>query len=370
MDYTQDIISAVTRYQARKVRELTKHLPLNEANLPVGFWQTDVVLGVLHDWKPDDSAPQSVSTAISTGVSDPEDAMFIGLFEDSPFDEAWIELSYSEGFPTIPGIGTYFWDKLPGEAAKHFQCFQAYVNLPGLRTLVDLAQHKDIQALGLNFQALQNLFYLYYWELRSKSYDFFKEIIRQKNRLDAANALEAANLIAAQSLKNRVLARLENRFDELNGRELIDLYKTAIAVERISVGLNPNAPGSGKSTGFTAGVSGIQVDAPEGSVINIGQVNVQNNVHGQGPQNRLRQALRDPSSAGALQFLALKMQGADVKQLPEPVTPDVTADVSGNESSRPASGDGENTEDNVIDLAELQQERDTQEIQNRIFTVK
>lgn len=371
MDYQTQIAEAVTKFQSKAMRDLTKQIPCNKLGLPLGFWQTDIALEKLHNL-PDEEQPSSTTPTpemevASDAMTKPKGAVveFGGeLFGDSPLDEAWIELSYAEGFPTIPGIGSYFWDRLPGEPRSNFEAFKAYTELPGIRAIQKLVEVPTIRAANLTFVGLQNLFHLYYWELRARCYDFFKEIVRQRDRLDAASSLDIENLTSAQRLKRKAFDLLDAKIEDLSGRELVDVLKVAVSLERISVGLNPNGPMKGVNSGLFGDVpEGTQINA---GVLNIQQINMQNpaedSIHKS--QNLLRQALKSPDSAGLLQHLALKMAGitspiyqiGDLSTLPKP--------------HKPGQSEAVEVRADAVEDAEDAPNPDLEAAQNRIFQVK
>lgn len=265
------LIDEVTRVQAKYFKGLA--LPSNEMGLPTGFWLPDVV----------------ISAAPAEG-------------QDPP-DEAWQELSYAEGFPTVGVTGIPFWERLPNEPVQYFAYFTRYLEQEGARTLHTLFEHTTKRLLQppISGSLLHSLHTLYYWEVRARTYELFKEADRARFRVERAHQIEASQLEIADDLVKQAQGALGNDFTKLNERTLVELLKMGIALQRISVGLPAN------------GVK--QVEGQTGPVdirtlmLSITQNNVQTGQVAQDSEDMLKKAFQDPETVDLAQRLALKLQG-------------------------------------------------------------
>lgn len=268
-----NVAEEVMRFQARYVQSLNSQMALNSMGLPTGYWDSSIIV------------------AASPATDEP------------PPDGAWVALQYDHGFPTVANTAIPFWERLPNEPITAFSAFSYYLAQERGRNLHDLAfeiAEKGGEATGLS--GLTAYFDLYSWEMRAKAFDLFQAASVARYKAVKAVEIEDSHLSLATSLRIKASAYLEKNFDKLTGREVIEVLKLSVALERISTGLSPNGPGTGGPGGDPVQIVDIKTiiqNITANSVVLTGNP---------GADELMNKVLADPETAAIAQELAFKMQ--------------------------------------------------------------
>ena len=251
---------------------------------------------------------------------------------------AFVPLSYDEGFPTLPS-GRPFWEQLEFEPLNAYNAFRAYLaqGRTGARQLFTLddflnkqqaadekAKENDdiddplcdpnlydptaihVDTINANIgaiQALTEFFHLYYWNLRSRSYDLFRAVVARRTREERALSIESTHYIRAEALLNRLYMAMNDDefFDQLTPKAMIDLYKELTRVMRISSGLPGSGPLENQAPQQTS-VELILREASQGYIADDGKGNEADYAR------HVRDSiLSDPKMAHAAQELIIRM---------------------------------------------------------------
>ena len=245
--------------------------------------------------------------------------------EDKLLRAAFLPLSYVEGFPAQPD-GRPFWHRFDFEPADAHEAFQVYLaqGSHGARQLFLLPE--TLEATGMNGSTpdtamLQEFFYLYYWEMRSKAYDLFRVAEARKIRESRAFETENGQYILAGRLQSLIEAYMlpdpndpgaESDFMEmLTPKAATDLLKLSLQLSRINAGLPANGP---------AESDGANSNSPPGASLEVILRNVSKQINptaastaeeplSLAPQRAvaLEEALRDPQTAELAQELIIRI---------------------------------------------------------------
>lgn len=264
------VVEEVMRFQARYMRQLNGQMALNSMGLPTGYWDPSIIIA---------AAP---------------------AVDESPPDNAWISLVYDQGFPTVQHTAIPFWEKLPTEPLSAYSSFSCYLALEKGRNLHDLAfimAENGQEAPSLT--GITAYFDLYSWEMRAKAYDIFETASTERYKAVKSREVEDAHLTLGTVLRLKAAAYIDKNFDSLTGREVIELLKLSIALERISTGLSPTGPGKGTDERRVIDVKAIIHNITADQVV-IGR--------NPGADDLMDKALSNPETAKLVQDLALKLQ--------------------------------------------------------------
>jgi len=267
------------------MQALSDELPKNSYGLPLGLYRIDLL---------------------------PEDPT------DEDLENAFVPIEYSEGFPTLPD-GRPVWSQLPFEPQEAFRAFQAYLQQPqstdtGVRTLSTLPldapeavqglMQGEFDPISIIPSVLQPLYHNYYWGHRAKAHDLFQRASVEKQR-----ELRAVNMIDDHYLKSkRLMDRLsvymdeeEDFWDIMTPKVALDMFKTLVQVQRVSVGLPAAGPSGAQAQGKTSSLELLlrqmaQDEHPgeESTVLSDGT-------------ELMERALEDPDTARRAQDLILKL---------------------------------------------------------------
>lgn len=215
------------------VRELTRTLPLNEYNLPVYVYRTDLLTWDPFAWQRES---QEDPIALRTKLSDQLTA-------------ATIYLGYHQGYPTVKGEEP-FWGQLEWESRHGFEAFLQYLDQHGARTL----HRMDNIEPGL----LREYYHQNYWHLRATAYDAFQAAHHARLRERRIFEVEDQHYTRAKKLFDKVATHLEGVTEE----ELADIPFDRLAgalekisrVQRVAVGLNTTS-----KDGAPVGQSSVEV---------------------------------------------------------------------------------------------------------------
>lgn len=196
---------------------------------------------------------------------------------DEIVDNAKIAINFDDGMPTIDGIP--FWERLEGEPIPYYKMFKEYRELKYVdiankgvsltRSIAKLAENSGMSGKQLN--ALAKVFH---WQSRVKAYDYFKEYERQLTRQRDVELLECKHAKISNQLLDQAVEYLLGHPEQLSPKVAIDLATLAMKSGRISVGLNPDKPGSTSESSGGRGGTNINI-VSQNSMVGDGGVLVQ-----------------------------------------------------------------------------------------------
>ena len=245
--------------------------------------------------------------------------------EDKLLHAAFLPLSYVEGFPAQPD-GRPFWHRFDFEPADAHEAFQVYLaqGSHGARQLFLLPE--TLEATGMNGSTpdtamLQEFFYLYYWEMRSKAYDLFRVAEARKIRESRAFETENGQYILAGRLQSLIEAYMlpdpndpgaESDFMEmLTPKAATDLLKLSLQLSRINAGLPANGPAEslGPNGNSPPGASLEVILRNVSKQINPAAASTAEESPSAAPQRvvALEEALQDPQTAELAQELIIRI---------------------------------------------------------------
>lgn len=253
---------------------ISRGIPTNEFGLPVYYIRSDLL--------------------------DINTIQFRGSLTQDEADMAADALSYQEGFPTFSN-GTPFWLQMPHEPRPTYLLFQNYLaldELEGIRLVDSLAQkeHLDVEIIRSHYQE-------YYWSARARAYDLFIVAAEAKKREALTRKTENKHFQAAGQFLEKVIAKInsdEELINEMDGKELFDLFEQLVKVQRLSLGL----------TGQNASSTAKELNNP-GQTVEFILRNLTKNsgLSGNGAesfQNRLALLMQDENTAMQAQELIIR----------------------------------------------------------------
>jgi hypothetical protein len=208
-----------------------KKLPLNPLGLPDIIYRPDLL--------PTDPQPETFDDALKL---------------------AEVQLSYMEGFPTLPS-GLPFWGPLDFEPQDSFQLFERYLQL-GHDVRVGSRQLHLLEDENTPRSMLIECFTYYYWPYRAKAHDIFRSAASRRTRELLALDLEDRHFKKANELYDQLMYEIfEGGGDDSKVREFwetigphgaIKLLKMLVDWQRLSIGLPSTVANSGYGGGFGA----------------------------------------------------------------------------------------------------------------------
>lgn len=250
----------------------------------------------------------------------------LDLIGDNPTREelanAWISLTYSEGFPTFPD-GRPLWSQLPFEPMEAFAAFDTYLVAPlkngkGVRALHELIENAESWGLsGLSVEALQMFYYGFFWEHRVKAYDLWWAASRRKQLEFRAQETVDEHYVQARKLMAKLSEYLEDEeefWDLMTPKVGIDLFKTLVGAQRVSAGLPANGPvnlgagagGGARNAGVAAG-AGVSLEVIYRDLAHANAASASDGVLIDHDTQILQDALDDPETAEMAQELIIKL---------------------------------------------------------------
>jgi hypothetical protein len=202
-------------------------------------------------------------------VESPDDVPDVGV------REAQVPIEMDEGFPTVGGIP--FWERLDGEPLPYYKLFKEYRELKdvqGTRSVAKMAEQS-----GMSGRQITTLAHIYHWALRVKAYDQHKAYLRQVARQNEIEKLENKHAKLSGELLDQAAAYLMEHPEQMSPKTAIELIDWAVKTGRLSVGLNPDKPGSGSgNSGGTVHATNITIANQQTSnnADNINQLNAGN----------------------------------------------------------------------------------------------
>lgn len=190
---------------------------------------------------------------LQSGLVKPLDVL---LTEQDP--NLYLPISYLEGMPTIYGVP--IWEQLEGEPIEYYELFRRY------RTLIDdkglRSVHKLSKESGVPVRNLELLRQAFFWQTRVSAFDVYRREEREYMLEFFRDEVQEKHRRTARELFDKCTKYILDNTQLLSPKTALDWAKLAVELERISVGLNPDKPGTIRDQGPTS------------------VVNIQNNVGG------------------------------------------------------------------------------------------
>src|SRR5436190_8003453 len=162
------------------MRQLNMSVLLNDFELPIFIYRPDVLDYQAFTVLSQESPLEVISNLQSMVLT------------------ATVQLSYDEGFPTLDKVP--FWLQMPFEPEESFRAFALYLGQPGTRMLSSLISFQQ--------EDVNDWFHEYSWALRAKSYDMYKIVHHQQQRIQRMLQVEDNHYDMADTLLRRVYNRL------------------------------------------------------------------------------------------------------------------------------------------------------------------
>jgi len=295
--------------KAEQMRRLMHALPRNSYSLPEGIYRCDLLKGESTIDESGTASPASPATATSSQASHIVPTRRTGTEALA----AYIPLSYSDGFPTLPS-GKPVWARFEWEPEIAFKLFQLFLRLGqlGVRTLFTVNSEARLNNIvhpwsdapdpnvGINLLAD-----LFVWHDRARSFDLFEIVeIRKATQRRAIQTMDRHYVVASSLLKTAVdhLSK-EDSIATLTNREAIELIKVASQLQRISVGLSATGPNTAKQEDPTF-APGVPNEIVLGDTVKRQGIPVS-----QRRSADLQSFLKDPQMAKQAQDIVLRLRG-------------------------------------------------------------
>lgn len=307
---------------AQRVREAAKKIPVNALGLLEGIYRPDLLpetIQATHKAGVDTLEASEGTTAPTTAVTiiDPSGKEFAVQSEyDKELRNAYVPMDYEEGYPTLDGKP--FWSQLLFEPSDAFQCFQLYLSqakdiksAKGIRQIHLLLEEQTIRLQKITLEQLHDFYHTYYWAARAKAYDIFNTAHGRRVRELRALEVEDDHFTFASRIMDMCKMYLSDNEEELvetlTPKAFIDLLKTAVQMQRISVHLPANGP-SGKDESQVGGSMEL-IMRTVAQQMNGGQLQSANamNEAKQGTTGRMEQIKANPEMLKMAQELIIRM---------------------------------------------------------------
>lgn len=267
------------------LRRLTEELSLNELGLPNYIYRSDLIPSTLFD-------------------SDVSEEERLDVLQAASFD-----LDYTEGYPCQQD-GTPLWSQLAFEPTKAYTVFLEYLGavrredsegrlVSPVRTFFNTSK-----VLNIPEAQLRDLSYMYYWPARAKAYDLFMLANFQKQRETRALFIEDEHYRIARTWMKKAETRLSEIFDDedllfdMKPKEVFNMLKELMVIQRISAGLPANGPADGMAgapgAGLQKAIRTIAEQAGEEAKVQDSQ------------KRTVQDMLEDPASIAMLQDLIIR----------------------------------------------------------------
>lgn len=307
---------------AQRVREAAKKIPVNSLGLLEGIYRPDLLpentqaitnAGVVTlDASDETTAPTQEVTIIT-----PDGKELAAQSEhEKELRNAYVPMDYEEGYPTLDGKP--FWGQMLFEPSDAFQCFQMYRSQArdtktarGVRQIHLLLDEPTIRTQKISLEELYDYYYTYYWAARTKAYDIFHTAHERRVRELRALEVEDDHFLFATRLMDMCKGYLTENEEELKEtmtpKAFIDLLKTAVQMQRISVHLPANGPSTKDEV--PGGASMELVMRTVAQQMNGGQISTQNSLTEakQSSQSKMTQIMENPEMLKIAQELIIRM---------------------------------------------------------------
>jgi hypothetical protein len=115
------------------------------------------------------------------------------------------------------------------------------------RSVAKLSESSQIAGKHLN--ALSRI---YHWQIRVKAFDKYKELERQLEKERNIELIENKHAAISNELLDQAVDYLIKHPEQLSPKTAIDLVQLSMRAGRLSVGLNPDKPGTSAGGGGTS----------------------------------------------------------------------------------------------------------------------
>lgn len=202
-------------------------------------------------------------------------------------DLAKVTIDFEDGLPTVDGVP--FWERLEGEPIPYYKMYKEYREMKYVtpensngsftRSIAKLAESS-----GMSGKQLNALAKVYHWQLRVRAFDKYKELEKQISRQRDVTNLESKHARVSNQLLDQAVDYLLNHPEQLSPKVAIDLADLAMKAGRLSLGLNPDKPGS--SGGGSSGGTNVNIVNQNNSVGDNSSMQQVNMLDGLSPVER------------------------------------------------------------------------------------
>jgi hypothetical protein len=280
-------VSTLSR-KAQLVRKLNGGIQTTHGNIPIGLYRADLL------------PPES-----SLAESEPH---------PNELEVAYVELSFAEGFPTLPS-GAPFWFKMDFEPAPAYSAFQLYLEQAetGPRSLHHIAADPSIQQLfnGHSHQLVSEWATIYYWRDRAKAHDIYREAAYRHIRAKRALYTEDRHYQVADKLLEIATNYISSGdfVEQMTPKTALEALKLAAGLQRISAGLPAAGPLTGKEEAAQASNSWELVVRQVAQRNDSGTFDQEGNLITDASL-ALNSLLDDPDHASVMQEVIIRMSAA------------------------------------------------------------
>lgn len=126
-------------------------------------------------------------------------------------------------------------------------------SIKSLRSLYIVAQRANVSR-----NVIKVISNMYHWAVRVKAFDIYRKAQIELHRSFEVERMEGTHAKAARVIFDRCMDYLEDNLEQLDPKTALSWLQTAVELERLSLGLSPDKPGSGTGTGTNAGPVDMQ----------------------------------------------------------------------------------------------------------------
>lgn len=214
------------------MEQLNKTIILNDLDLPQFIYRSDIL-------------DPNFFAVLGEGATQED-----GEVAQSMLDASIVVLGYDEGYPTANNQP--FWNRLPWESEVCYRAFGLYLDQAGARSISAI--------IGFPIEDLDAWFHEYNWLMRARSYDMYKIVHHQKQRIGRQIDVETLHYTIA----SRLISNIESALGRVNWQEidiepekLVKMLDTVSKIQRTSVGLPANGGRDGTEPPQSASVEVI-----------------------------------------------------------------------------------------------------------------
>jgi len=175
---------------------------------------------------------------------DPQALAEIGFLEGNlskeQVEKTMVPISYADSYAVANNLP--FWERLDSELLDYYELFKAYRNMKyvvGRRSILEVSNAVNVPSGKIN--ALSQV---YHWMLRVLCYDHYKEMELRAQKEQSIKEMENKHSNAAKKLFDFCMKAIQSEEMELllNPKTILEWFQTAVKLERISKGLDPDRP--------------------------------------------------------------------------------------------------------------------------------
>ncbi len=172
---------------------------------------------------------------------------------DQYLENAIVEVDYDQGYPTLSNAQP-LWSRLPYEDSSAYRAFNLFLDMPrpqaGEATPVRQI-HMLCALAALPIETLMSYAYMYYWNQRAQAYDSFTVASHAKMKEHRLLAIEAQHFEMSTAFVEKMQGRLHAILDDdeadISAKEMLDIIKFFIQLQRLSTGAQPFSAGMVKN---------------------------------------------------------------------------------------------------------------------------